>query len=203
MGRGVVEMLNLSLKRDVVKLGRVVPSLRKIAKPLKWIKPITKTILERRVELAKIAEKAKLIRIHRLKATRFHPFKAYEHPLTNISFVKRESRLALDIWVTWETWDEIVFEMENTLTKRIKGIVKRQANNGYIKFGLKVHADMRRISGDEIVDVDRFASTKMDFYSDDLVTVSFKLLHRVVLDILENYDWHLNELIVVGDKLKE
>jgi hypothetical protein len=196
-------MLNLSLKREVVKLGRVVPSLRKIPKLPKWIKPVTKTVLKHRMELAEIAEKSKLIRIHRLKAKRFIPQIPYIRDLVNISLEKRCSILDIDEWVSREEWDGIKNTLEDMLTKRIKGVFKRQQRRGYEFFGMMLHEDKKQISGDEIVDVDHYISTgairfNADTGWDEIIRRVWIELHLKLREILEDYRLHLDRVYVCG-----
>lgn len=49
--------MSLSLKRDIITLGRDIPSLRKTSKLPKWIPKVTGKVLANRVKVAKIIKK--------------------------------------------------------------------------------------------------------------------------------------------------
>lgn len=134
---------------------------------------------------------------------RFHPLKPFPHNVAKLTLERKESVLDLDEWVSRDTWDEVCFGLEEKLTKRIEGVIKRQAKRGYYKFGLIIHADKERISGDEEINIDKYVTTSMNRIHPDLVTVAFKSLHLKIREILRNYEWHIDKLIVLGDMLKQ
>jgi hypothetical protein len=134
---------------------------------------------------------------------RFHPIKAFPHNVAGLKLMRKESELELDVWVSRDTWDEVIFDLRDKLSKRIQGVINRQAKRGYFKFGLIIHADKERVSGDEERNVDKFVSVKMAKMNPDLISNAFIALHLAVREILRDYEWHLDKLYVLGDNLVE
>lgn len=133
----------------------------------------------------------------------FHKETTYDVPLKHINLTRGSSSIDIDAWINYDTWDDFLFMLRDTLTSRIKGIIRRLKKQGYIKFSLKVHMDEEQIGGDELMNVDKYISTPFSKDTPEMLGILFATLHMVMREKLHNYSWHLDKFYVVGDKLKE
>lgn len=170
-----------------------------ISKPPVVVKRIPKVV-------KKVWKAKRKIRIPYKK--RFHPLKPAKVPLKHYALDRRCSDVDIDKWVTREGWDEVWKELESTLTNRITGVLQRQQKKGYIKFGLKLHADEQRTKGDESISIDKYVATPMarfggkeDKTCKEMLYIAWISLHQALRDILSMYELHLDKLYVCGDKI--